>query len=553
MKTLEVFKLIGIFFLALSILASGHSFSHAFAQETDIAGLSKQIMESKDKGELFSLFEGLKDLYFKENKYNDFVDYLASLSRKKRNLRAYVYYYTALSRFYQLKYLEETQKWNEYFENKDLYQEQLLVSAQDAVESTRSEDSLHIYSKLLLCRYYHGLWEDDLTEGCIFELVESAEKYSKDATDLIPLKDVADQLMSDGNKTEAKRLYGLFAEGLEKSGVSDAGMLEMADQFFQEQQLDLAETVYELYLSKIRPAGDKDTLITALKEIGEKFAYKDLGPSQPLYAEKIFSELQEVAGIKAFGQQFLYLRAFNLEKMHEYPKGREIYADLVELYPEDKHVDEANFKIGVIDTYVLGNIKNGELLFGKLSSKLEPNPWVAASAYQLGLLSQWRDNLDQAKGFYDQVTKISTDDTLTLAQERLRELDQKIPMEYNLKTFLDLSLKKDTSKISSIEGQPRTISTGQLQGELVNLRALPPKKEIGGELDVESRVQAPESGCTQVELSYLWSGYLGETDPAETDPSFFTEYKHRGSKVINLVVVNPSGIVDYGIEIVDIY
>ena len=239
--------------------------------------------------------------------------------------------------------------------------------------------------------------------------------------------------------------------------------------------------------------------------------------------------------------------------MHEYPKAREIYADMVELYPEDKHVDEADFKIGVIDTYVLENIKNGELLFGKLSSKLEPNPWVAASVYQLGLLSQWRDNLDEAKSFYDQVTKISTDDTLSLARERLRELEEKIPMEYNLKTFLDVSLKKDTSKISSIEGQPRTISSGQLQGELVYLRALPPKKEIGGELDVESRVQAPESGCTQVELRYLWSGYLGETDPAEADPSFFTEYKHRGSKVINLVVVNPSGIVDYGIEIVDIY
>ena len=330
-------------------------------------------------------------------------------------------------------------------------------------------------------------------------------------------------------------------------------MLEMADQFFQEQQLNLAETVYELYLSKIRETGERDTLIAALKEIAQKFAYKDLGESQPLFAEKVFSELQEVAGIKAFSQELIYLRAFNLEKMHEYPKAREIYADLVELYPEDKHVDEADFKIAVLDTYVLENIKNGELLFGKLSSKLEPNPWVAASVYQLGLLSQWRDNLDEAKSFYDQVTKISTDDTLTLAQERLRELEEKIPMEYNLKTFLDLSLKKDTSKISSIEGQLRTISSGQLQGEMVNLRALPPKKEIGGELDVESRVQAPESGCTQVELRYLWSGYLGETDPAEADPSFFTEYKHRGSKVINLVVVNPSGIVDYGIEIVDIY
>ena len=543
MKTLEVVKLIGILFLALNILACGHSFSHAFAQETDIAGMSKQIIETNDKGKLLTLFDGLKDLYFKDNKYNDFVEFLSSLSRKKRNLKAYVYYYTALSRFYQLRYLEEVQGWNEYFENKDLYQEQLLGNAQDAVESTNPKETLHIYAKLLLCRYYHGLWEDALTEGCLLELVESAEKYAKNAKDLIPLKDIADQLTSDGNKFEAKRLYGLFAEGLEKSGVSDAQMLEMADQFFQEQQLNLAETVYELYLSKIRETGERDTLITALKEIAQKFAYKDLGASQPLYAEKIFSELQEVAGIKAFSQQFLYLRAFNLEKMHEYPKGREIYADLVELYPEDKHVDEANFKIAVIDTYVLGNIKNGELLFGKLSSKLGANPWVAASVYQLGLLSQWRDNLDQAKSFYDQVTKISTDDTLPLAQERLRELDQKIPIEYNLKTFLDLSLKKDTSKISS----------GQLQGELVYLRALPPKKEIGGELDVESRVQAPESGCTQVELSYLWSGYLGETDPAEADPSFFTEYKHRGSKVINLVVVNPSGIVDYGIEIVDIY
>jgi len=542
MRDCRFLKRTGVLFLILNLLLGVRPLAGcAFAQDSDISVFSKEIIETKDKDKLLSSFEGVKDIYFKDNKYNDFVVFLESLGRKKRSLRPYMYYYTALSRFYQLRYLEETQEWNEYFANKDSYHGQLLKDAQDAIKSTGPEEPLHIYARLLLCRYYHGLWEDDLTENCLLELMDSAQDYAKDTEDFTPLKDIADQLMSDGNKSEAKRLYSLFVEGVAKAGLGDTELESMAEQFYEEQQFELAEIVYDLYLSRIRDSRKKGALIAALKEIAKKFAYKDLAESDPFYAEKIFKELDEAAGIEAFDQELIYLRAFNLEKMHEYPQAREIYADLVELYPADKHADEANFKIGVIDTYVLDDSENGKKLFKQLAKNQEANPWVAASLYQLGLLAHWGEQRDQAKSYYDQVITSAKDDTLILAQQRLRELEEKIPMEYNLKTFLDVSLKNDLSEVA------------YLHEERINLRALPPKKEIGGELDVESLVAAGESGCTQIELIYLWSGYLGDADPSEVEPSFFTKYQHHGSKVINLVVVNPSGIVDYGIEIVDIY
>lgn len=74
----------------------------------------------------------------------------------------------------------------------------------------------------------------------------------------------------------------------------------------------------------------------------------------------------------------------------------------------------------------------------------------------------------------------------------------------------------------------------------------------GQDVNFSSSAFLPASGCTQVELQYLWSGDTGKNSPASTESSFGTSYDEPGTKVINLIIVSPTGIVDRNIELLDV-
>lgn len=57
----------------------------------------------------------------------------------------------------------------------------------------------------------------------------------------------------------------------------------------------------------------------------------------------------------------------------------------------------------------------------------------------------------------------------------------------------------------------------------------------------------------QIELQYLWSGDLGSKKPSANEAEFATAYTNTGTKVINLVVVSPAGIIDRSLDLVDVY
>ena len=108
--------------------------------------------------------------------------------------------------------------------------------------------------------------------------------------------------------------------------------------------------------------------------------------------------------------------------------------------------------------------------------------------------------------------------------------------KYNLKTFLDLALQKE---------QPGSTVAG------LDLKTAPYKGKQNADVQVNANVSTPESGCVHVELNYLWSGDLGTAKPVSNEAAFITRYGSLGTKIVNLVVVNPSGTTDYGIDFLD--
>jgi TolA-binding protein len=513
-----------------------------YAQDSDkSAALSKQIIGAKSNAELYAPFEELKDSYFKDNKYTEFVESLRALSQQKKALEPFTDYYIALSRYQQLKYLEETQGWDEYFSQGNTYRDELTKAAQNAIDATTINEPLNPYARLILWQF-HKDQQDAFAEQALTDLMNSVMEYSKVSADTKPIKEAADKLLSYGEKGKSKELYRIYAEKLAASDIKDDSLAAIASGFYKEGNLDLAESIYNIYLDRITASTPREKLLPVLTDIAREFSYKDQGPSDPVYAEKIFKKIEELAGKKVFDQELMYLRAFNLEKAKEYQKAKDAYIDFLLAFPAATHSDEAVFKVGIINTYILKDKKEGRNYFKELISKTGTlRPWGISALYQLGLLSQWEDDLTAANDYYNRLIKEAAGkypQMLARASERLKEIEEGKPMEYGLKTFLDVSLKEEYSALDMSK---------------IDLRTRPYQANKEQAVNISSAVYAAPTGCMEVQLQYLWSGDLGSKKPSNDQSAFATVYTDTGTQVINLVVVSPSGIIDRSLDLVDTY
>jgi len=494
-----------------------------------LTAISKDIVQSKDDLEVYASLEEAAGLYFKENKYNEFVDFLKSLGKQKKTAEPVINYYIAFTRYHQLKHLEETQNWDVYFDKGNSYRDEITASLQKTISSALPSDALSIYSRMMLWKF-HKDQNDNFSEDALTDMMNSAQLYAKDNANPLPLKDVAAELMSYDEKGKAKEAYKLYVDKLVAANISDDALDNTAFEFYKEGNLDLAQTLYDVYASRIEKTYEKNKLVSRLIDIAKLFTYKDDGASDMLYAEKTFQKIEEIGGIEAFDEPLMYLRAFNLEKAKEFKAAKEIYAQLVKRYPESNHADEALFKIGIINTYILRDKALGINSFLELSAK-KPSPQVNSAFYQLGLLAQWEGDAAKAKEYYGRSSSAA-------AKERLEEIEANQPLEYNLKTFLDLSLKEENAFFDMSK---------------LDLRAHPYNAATGEEIKFSSAAYAAQSGCTQVELQYLWSQDAGSLTPAAVDSAFTTTFNEPGTKVLGLVVVSPNGFLDRSIDFVDIH
>ncbi len=511
--------------------------SPAMSQDNGkLVSLSKQIIETKDNEDLYAPFAELKDAYFKDNKYSEFTEFLESLGQKKKELEPFVDYYVALTRFHQLKYLEETQKWEEYFNQGNSYKEQLAASLQKAVDATGAESKLHIYARLLLWQF-HKDQEGVSAEEETSSLVDSVLVYAKDARDITPIKEAADKLFALGQKAESKELYRVYVDKIAASDITDNQLSGIAFDFYKAGSFELAELIYDVYIPRILKASGKEGVAPILADIAKRFVY----PAGPVYAEKIFKQIEFFCGPDAFDEELIYLRAFNLEKFKEYPQAKDVYLSLLGRFPQSRYADQAYFKAGIIATYVLRDIKSGRDYFGKLADMQASSPQGVSAVYQLGLLSQWEGDLENAKKFYLKSTEKSGgvfQETESLASERLKEIEEAKPIEYSLKLFLDASLKEENAAFNMSK---------------LSLEASAGRINKDENIKISSTPYLPETGCMQVGLQYFWSGHLGKNRPLTDQAAFDTAYTDSGTKEINLIVVSPAGIIDRSIEIVDVY
>jgi TolA-binding protein len=525
--------------LTLAAIFSAINLS-AFAQEpVKPEELSREIISAKDSGQVFSSLKKAKDLFAAEGKYNEFCDFLKELSAKKKPLAPFSGYFCGLSRYEQLRYLEEKQSWDEYFNKGNDYRQELTSGLEEAVKATTAKEPLQVYAKLLLWQF-HQDQQDTFAEESLASLMETIKAYALEAQDPAPLKSVADKLQSYDKKGPAKEIYKAYIDKVANSGLKDEELKALAEGFFNDKNLELAETVYDTYIEKTAKTLAKEKLALELAGIAGKFAYKDTGSNDPAYAEKIFAKIEALAGKDAFDEKLSYFRAYNLERAREFEKAKAVYIDLLSRFPNSPYLDKVNFKLGVISGYVLRDINNAREYFQKLAGKETANPEVISSLYQLGILAQWQEDQERAKANYLKLKEKAGSEfksTTALADERLKEIEENKPLQANILFFLEVSLKDEYSSFN--------MSKLDLKSSAYNLKK-------GQEFSVTATAYPPESGCMPVSLEYGWAGDLGKAVPLAQDSSFTSSYSDPGIKIIGLVVRTSGGVIDRAVDMIDV-
>jgi hypothetical protein len=160
--------------------------------------------------------------------------------------------------------------------------------------------------------------------------------------------------------------------------------------------------------------------------------------------------------------------------------------------------------------------------------------------YQLGLLSQWQEDSAKAKDYYAKALTLAAGlykETIALVNARQQELSGNLPIESNLKTFLDVSLKPENSRFDMAK---------------VGLHYGPSEVKVAEEVDILSSAVTYSAGCMQVIMEYHWSGNTGSTKPGPDKAGFKTVYSEPGTKEVFIVIVSPPDIIDRDFSMVDV-
>jgi hypothetical protein len=505
-------------------------------------------------GSCCASFEEMKNKFLTDNQYNEFIDALNNFKGKDKLTQPCLDYYKALGRYLQLKYLEDKQSWDDYFANGNTYRQEIEENTKKVIAQTDNPSCLRLKSRLLSWQFHHDQ-QDVFTEQALTDLMIEVSAYAQEARDPGLVKDIADKLLAYEEKSKAREIYKLYVKELIAGKISEPELKSVAAGFYKEGNLELAQSIYDAYIEKISKTILPDKFIAQLFEIANLFVYQPQGDGlasasqshkpqglyDMAYAEKIYAKIEGLAKKDAFNQDTIYLRAFNLEKLNYYQEAQKLYLQLIQLYPDTSHFDEVVYKIAMINAYVLADISGARKYFEVLTHKTIFSPQIISSFYQLGLLAQWEGDLVKAKDYYDLLLKNSADNyasTVTLARDRLTEIQENKPLSYNLKTFLDLSLKNKNE----------LIEIGR--AELKSSSYVPEKNQ---KITISSLVNLPQSGCNQVQVQYLWSGDLGGANPGVADSTFETAFADAGTNVVNIVIISSAGALDRCFIMVDVY
>lgn len=490
--------------------------------------------------------EKIAEEYFAKNDYDGFYQYLKSISSPSPE----VYYFLALARQKTIEYWQQTKNWEGVYDKAAAYKKNIDDNLKSAEGALKDDPGLLLKVKYLkwIRAKEDGL---DISVGLFNDLVNTA----KDAAgqDCLQItKDIADELSGLEDKNLSRRLYEIYVNKLIGSDISGADLKKAAVKFLNDNNIYLAKTLFGAFLSKISDV--KALLARETVGIAGLFAHQGRtdGPD-PVFAEEMYKKAYDLSGAAAFDSGSQYRRAFNLERMKEFERAIEEYKNLLELDKDYGAKQKVLFRLGVLTAYAAKNVSAAEDYFLRIKDEFPKDILARSSLYQLGLLSQFHNDLDKAKEYYSALLEIARsqgvdlekNELALLAQERLGEIEEKKEMKYGLKLFLE-------GILGAGDRQLLTQGTNLSGAVAVDLTAYPCEAGIGQPVKYVVTMSNPQTGCMTPAYAYEWSGETGGIANIPNSPELVTDYATAGIKVVHVAVVGPQGPDGEGFDMVEI-
>ena len=487
-------------------------------------------------------FERLSQEYFSKNDYDGFYSYLQGLLKQGYDKTPQVYYFLALSRLQQIGYWQKMKNWEGVYDKSVAFRKDIDQNLSKAVSLTQDDPELLLGIKYL--KWQNMREEDpDNAAGAFDDMVTTARDTAKSGPAIEKIKTIADELSTLEDKNLSARLYEVYVEKLSASNLSDQEIKERGERFLKEGHVYLAKSVFGTYLDRL--SGKNELQAREMVAIADKFAYNGGEEGlDPMFAETMYKKAFDLAGAAAFNKDSQYLRAFNLERMKDSEGSVNEYKNLLTAYPDYPSKQEVYFRIGVLAAYAQKNIALAEEYFTKIRDEFPKDPLMLSSLYQLGLLSQWKKDFDKAKGFYNALIEgaktqgmdLEKNEIVSLAKERLKEIEEQKEIAYGLRLFLEGTFKEK-------EG-PSFMN--------VDLTGRPAKEAAGKPVKFVATTSNPQTGCMTPNYSYEWSGEVGNVVNIPNSPELVTDYASASIKVVSVAVVGTGGPEGVGFDMVQV-
>ncbi len=502
----------------------------SFAKEESGASVSATIDLQKVSNE-----------YFSKNDYDGFYDSVKAFLKKNKK-SASGYYYLALARMSQIAYWQKSKDWEGVYDKADNYKKDITENLKIAQKYIKNDPVLFCDIKFLQWQSARLDASEDLLE-LFQDFLASLKELAPSTENLDKIKKRGDELSSLEDKSMARRIYEIYVEKITGSSLSKDEVKAKGQEFLEAGNVYLAKALFENYLSQLK--GDEDLQAKETVLIADKFIHTGFKEGvDPVYAEALYVQAAD-KNKTVFDSDSLYRRAYNLERLKEFKSAYDLYKDLIARFSDTALLNEINFRLGVLSAYALKDIDTASAYFLKISEDAAKGPHTLSALYQLGLLNQWKEEKERAKGFYQALLEaaqavgvdMTKNELVLMAQERLKEIEDAKDIKHGLKIFLDGVLKTDKEPNLSF---------------VVDLTAHPAKAFSNEAVKLIVTTSNPQTGCMMPSYSYEWSGEVGSMSNIPNSPELTTSYAEPGVKVTHVAVIGAQGLDGVGFEITQI-
>ncbi|MBU1044496.1 MAG: hypothetical protein KJ915_08900 [Candidatus Omnitrophica bacterium] len=432
-----------------------------------------------------------------------------------------VEYYSALADSMYLDNLEKKELWQDFYDNIDALDEQIIQTAAKYADAQISSELLNL--QYLAQKAYLRDEDEESAEKVFNDFVKNVVAYTEKTGDIAKFQEVARIIAADGRNHQLSQLFVAYKDYLLVNADASSGQrLEViADQYLSDQQIETAIIIYGHYIDFVLSKYSKAEAKIALLNVCDKFREYGFSPAVDAdFAEQIYVKAEKAFGPEIFTQREIFVRGINLEALGDYKRAKEEYKKCAKKASESQLLGELYTRLGILNIFYLGDLDAGLNYLEKVSNEFADSDYADFCAYQSGVILQWKNESQRAAEIYSKLIDQANHFSAQAAQ-RKQEIDNGNSLPSELADPLDM------------------LFGGQGSNIVMTLKSIPHSGFINQDIAWQATAQDFSAGTVQPLFKYDWFGDKGLNDAPGNLAGFKTTYDSVMPKLLCLAVKTP--------------